>query len=156
MSGLIAPPTLWLRLWRGAVTLSPFEVWLLGECVRHLPTDFQPALREQLAGSNLVQRDPEWRELRFYRIVRGRVDRSALPLLPVRPGEVKLLSLAARLPDRAEPLHAVLWAVDRRVAMLNFEPGIRAYAHLAAATVDGVRQSWRSNVVSDGGPWVEP
>jgi hypothetical protein len=66
--------------WRGAVTLSPFEAWLLGECVERLPNDFQPAVRDQLAGSNLVQRDPQWRELRFYRIVRGRVDRSALPL----------------------------------------------------------------------------
>jgi hypothetical protein len=148
MSGLIHPPTLWFRVWRGAVTLSPFEAWLLGECVERLPNDFQPAIRDQLAGSNLVQRDPQWRELRFYRIVRGRVDRSALPLLPVKPGEVKLLSLAVRVPARAEPLHTVLWAVDRRVAMLNFEPGIRAYAQQPAATVEGVRQSWRSNVVS--------
>jgi hypothetical protein len=150
MSGLIASPSLWFRIWRGAVTLSPFEMWLVGECVRHFPSDFQPGLRDQLAGSNLVQRDPKWRELRFYRIVRGRLDRSALPLLPVKPGEVKLLSLAVRVPDRAAPLHAVLWAVDRRVAMLNFEPGIRAYAQLPAASVNGVRQSWRSNVASGG------
>jgi hypothetical protein len=150
MSGLTRPPTLWFRVWRGAVTLSPFEAWLLGECVGRLPSDFQPAVRDQLAGSNLVQRDPGWRELRFYRVVGGRVDRSALPLLPLKPGEVKLLSLAVRVPARAEPLHAVLWAVHRRVAMLNFEPGIRAYAQLPAATVDGVRQSWRSNVVSGG------
>ena len=150
MSGLIRPPSLWFRLWRVAVTLSPFEAWLLGECVRRLPSDFQPVLRDQLAGSNLVQRDPKFRELRFYRVVRGRVDRSELPELPVKPGEVKLLSMAVRVPDRAEPLHAVLWAVDRRVTMLNFDPGIQAYQHLTGASVEGVRQSWRSNVVGGG------
>jgi hypothetical protein len=98
MSGLVPRPTWWLQVWRGAVALTPFEEWLLGECIRRLPSNFQPIVRDQLAGSNLVQRDPEYRELRFYRLVRGRVDRSALPLLPLKAGEVKLLSLAVRVP----------------------------------------------------------
>jgi hypothetical protein len=150
MSGLLPSPSLWYRIWRGAVALSPFEEWLLAECIRHLPADFHPLVRAQLAGSNLVQRDPEWRELRFYRMVRGRVDRSALPLLPVKPGEVKLLSLAVRVPERAAPLHAVLWAVDQRAAMLNFDPGIQPHSRLPAAVLEDVRQSWRSNIVSGG------
>ena len=58
MSGLLPPPSLWVRLWRGAVALSPFEEWVLAECIRHLPPDFQPLLRAQLAGSNLVNATP--------------------------------------------------------------------------------------------------
>jgi hypothetical protein len=147
MSDLLPPPSLWFRIWRGAVTLSPFETWLLSECVHHLPQDFQAIVRDQLAGSNSVQRDPEWRELRFYRIVGGRVDRSTLPPLPVRCGEVKLLRLEVRMPGRSAPLHGVLWAADQRVAMLTFDPGIELYAELDAALVESVRQSRRSNVV---------
>jgi hypothetical protein len=115
-----------------------------------LEPTLESEVQHVIQGSNLVQRDPKFRELRFYRVVRGRVDRSELPELPVKPGEVKLLSMAVRVPDRAEPLHAVLWAVDRRVTMLNFDPGIHAYQHLASASVEGVRQSWRSNVVGGG------
>ena len=146
MTDLLPQPSLWHRVWRGAVTLCALEKSLLLEFVDRMPANFRPILRSQLAGFNLVQRDPDWIELRFYRIVRGRVDRSPLPLLPVRDGEVKLLSIAAQVVDADGPLHAAFWAVDRRFVMANFGCSIRPYRDLPLASVEKTRQSWRSNV----------
>lgn len=116
------------------------------EFVERIPVNFQPILRNQLAGYNLVQRDPDWLELRYYRIVKGRVDRSPLPLLPIQVGEVKLLSITAKIPDVDDPLHASFWAVDRRFFMVNFGSSIKPYKGLPSASVKKTRQSWRSNV----------
>jgi len=84
MDSLLPQPRLWYRIWKSAVNLSPLEEFLLLEFVQRMPVNFQPILRSQLASYNLVQRDPDWLELRFYRFVRGRVDRSPLPLLSIK------------------------------------------------------------------------
>lgn len=151
MVNLVPHPSLWHRLWKGAVILCPFEEFLLREFVERMPANFQPILRSQLAGCNLVQRDPDWLELRFYRIAQGLVDRSPLPLLPIRGGEVKLLSITAKLPEVDDPVHATFWAVDRRFFMVNFGCSIGAYRKFGVASIEKIRQSWRSNVGRESG-----
>ena len=146
MASLLPQPSLWHRVWKGAVIPCPLEEFLLYEFVERMPVNFQPILRSQLAGYNLVQRDPDSIELRFYRIVRGRVDRSSLPILPIRAGEVKLLSITAQIPDVDDPLHASFWAVDRRFFIVNFGCSIKPYKDLPSASIEKTRQSWRSNV----------
>lgn len=146
MAGLLPQPSLWCRVWKGAVIPCPLEEFLLCEFVERMPVNFQPILRNQLASYNLVQRDPDYIELRFYRIVRGRVDRSSLPVLQSRAGEVKLLSIAAKIPDVDGPLHASFWAVDRRFFMVNFGCSIKPYKDLPSASIEKTEQSWRSNV----------
>lgn len=146
MDSLLPLPSLWYRVWKGAVIPCPLEEFLLSEFVERMPVNFQPILRSQLASYNLVQRDPDYIELRFYRIVRGRVDRSSLPVLQIRAGEVKLLSITAEIPDVEDPLHASFWAVDRRFFMVNFGCSIKPYKDLPSASIEKARQSWRSNV----------
>ena len=146
MDSLLPQPSLWYRIWKSAVNLSPLEEFLLLEFVQRMPVNFQPILRSQLASYNLVQRDPDWLELRFYRFVRGRVDRSPLPLLSIKIGEVKLFSIAAQIPDVNNPLHASFWAVDRRFFMVNFESSIKPYKELRSVSIEKIQQSWRSNV----------
>jgi hypothetical protein len=146
MISLLPPPSLWYRVWKGAVALCSLEEFLLLDFVEKLPINFQPIIRNQLASYNLVQRDPDWLELRFYRIAQGRVDRSPLPSLPIRVGEVKLLSITARIPDVNDPIHASFWAVDRKFFMVNFGCSIKPYKELLAVSIEKTRQSWRSNV----------
>jgi len=146
MDSLLPQPSLWYRVWKGAVIPCPLEEFLLSEFVERMPVNFQPILRSQLASYNLVQRDPDYIELRFYRIVRGRVDRGSLPILQIRAGEVKLLSITAEIPDVEDPLHASFWAVDRRFFMVNFGCSIKPYKDLPSASIEKARQSWRSNV----------
>jgi hypothetical protein len=146
MAGLIPQPSLWRRVWKGAVIPCPLEEYLLYEFVERMPVNFQPILRSQLASYNLAQRDPDYIELRFYRIIRGRVDRRSMPLLPIRAGEVKLFSVTAQIPDVDDPLNASFWAVDRRFFMVNFGCSIKPYKDLSSASIEKTRQSWRSNV----------
>jgi hypothetical protein len=87
---------LWCRIARGGVSLTAFESFLLRTLAEHVPPDMATALRQEWRGINLIQRSPDWQELNFYCITNGRVDRSHLPKLPIRDGEVKLLSLALR------------------------------------------------------------
>jgi hypothetical protein len=146
MTNLLPQPSLWHRVWKGAVIPCPLEEFLLWEFVERMPVNFQPIIRNQLASYNLVQRDHDYLELRFYRTVRSRVNRSSLPLLQIRDGEVKLLSITAQIPDIDDPLHASFWAVDRRYFMVNFGYNIKPYKELPLASVEKTRQSWRSNV----------
>jgi hypothetical protein len=136
----------WLRLTRGGVSLAPFERFLLRRLEEHVPPELASILRRQWDGLNLIQRSPDWEELRFYRIVRGRVDRSALPLLPVRDGEVKLLSLALRPTPGKDPLHVNLWAVNGWFFSLNASAPYRPYRALTAMHTEGVEHSYRSNL----------
>jgi len=149
MASLLPQPSLWHRVWKGAVILCPLEEFLLLEFVERMPVNFQPILLNQLAGYNLVQRDPDWIELRFYRIVQGRVDRNSSPLLQIRVGEVKLLSITAQIPDVDDRLYASFWAVDRRFFMVNFGSSIKPYKGIPSASVEKTRHSWRSNVERD-------
>jgi hypothetical protein len=138
--------SLWLRFLRGGVTLTPFDKFLLRSLVEHVPDPMASAIRQQWQGLNLIQRDPEWQELRFYRLVRARVDRSALPKLPVRDGEVKLLSLALRPTATADLVHVNFWAVDRRFFNLNSNSSLQPFRHCTAMPIDAVEHSYRSNL----------
>lgn len=141
---------LWMRVLRGGVSLTPFDEFLLESLVRHVPGDMATAIRRQWRGLNLIQRDPEWLELRFYRLVGGRVDRSELPRLPVRDGEVKLLSIALRPPGLADLLHVNFWAVDRRFFNLNANRSLRPFRDHAEMPVETVEHCYRSNLVRSG------
>jgi hypothetical protein len=142
--------SLWMRLLRGGVSLTPFDKFLLGSLVRHVPGEMATAIRHQWRGLNLIQRDPEWQELRFYRLVGGRVDRSELPKLPVRDGEVKLLSMALRPTGVADLLHVNFWAVDRRFFNLNANRSLRPFRGGTEMPVEAVEHSYRSNLVRSG------
>jgi hypothetical protein len=143
----IPTTSLWLRLLRGGVSLTPFDHFLLGTLVQHVPGEMANTIRQQWRGLNLIQRDPEWQELRFYRIVRGRVDPSALPRLPVRGGEVKLLSLALRPPATPDLLHVNFWAVDRRFFNLNANCSLRPFRDRTEMQIDAVEHCYRSNLM---------
>lgn len=140
----------WLRLAWGGVSLTAFERFLLRRLAEHVPAELVTTLRQQWRGLNLIQRSPDWAELRFYRIVRGRLDRSALPTLPVRDGEVKLLSLALRPSPEADLLHVNLWAVDGWFFNLNANATLRPYRARNQMNLEGVEHSYRSNLVRRG------
>ena len=142
--------TFWMRLLRGGVALTPFDGFLLRSLVRHVSGDMADVIRQQWRGLNLIQRDPEWQELRFYRLVRGRVDPSQLPRLPVRDGEVKLLSLALRPPGGEDLLHVNFWAIDRRFFNLNASRSLQAFRASTDMAVESVERSYRSNLVRTG------
>jgi len=142
--------TLWMRLVRGGVLLTPFDGFLLRSLVRHVPAEMATVIRQQWRGLNLIQRDPEWQELRFYRLVRGRVAPGDLPNLPVRPGEVKLLSLALRPAEAGEPLHVNFWAIDRRFFNLNTSRSLRPFQDHTEMPVEAVEHCYRSNLVRSG------
>ena len=142
--------SLWIRLMRGGVPLAPFEEFLLRSLAEHVPGEMATAIRHQWRGLNLIQRDPDWQELRFYRVVRGRVDRTELPQLPIREGEVKLLSVALRPSDAAELLHVNFWAIDRRFFNLNSNRSLRPFRNQSVMEVEAVEHSYRSNFVRTG------
>lgn len=141
---------LWYRFFRGGVALSALERFLLWSLARHIPADMATALREEWRGLNLIQRSPEWQELRFYPLVRGRVDRTRLPLLPVRDGEVKLLSLALRPTPELQLIHVNFWAVGRQFFNLNASESLEAWRDRAGMTIEAVEHSYRSNLVRFG------
>jgi hypothetical protein len=145
-SGLLPDTSVLERLWRGGVVLSPLEVGIVSLFVENSPADFQSVLREQIGAANLVQRSPDWTELRFYTMDKGRVDRSGLAELPVRPGEIKLLSMGFLVEDATEPIHANFWAVDKRFVIINFDRSIKTIRHIVDIRLQRVRQSWRSNI----------
>ena len=135
---------------RGGVRLAPVEEFLLRNLVERVPEVMATGIRQQWRGLNLIQRDPDWQELRFYRLVRGRVDRSRQPQLPVLKGEVKLLSLALRPGDGVELLHVNFWAVDGRFFSLNSNRSLRAVRNQSVMEVEAVEHSYRSNLVRSG------
>ena len=141
---LIARPTWFARLWRGAVDVSPLETQLVHRFVREMPPDFRPSLEAQIRSANLIQRDPGWTELRFYTMVAGRVDRSSVPDLPIRSGEVKLLSIAFAVSNE-DLRHVNFWAVDRHFVMMNFDRNTESCRQGDDLDVVRVRQSWRSS-----------
>ncbi len=143
---LIARPSWFDRLWKGAVEASPLEAQLVHLFVQEMPPDFHPSLEVQIRSANLVQRDPGWTELRFYTMVAGKVDRSNLPVLPIRAGEVKLLSISFTVGDE-DLRHVSFWAVDRHFVMMNFDRSTESCSRGDDLDVIRVRQSWRSNAV---------
>ncbi len=140
----------WMQLLRGGVSLAPFERFLLGGSVQHVPAEMAATIRQQWRGFNLIQRAPDWQELRFYRLVAGRVDRSKLPKLPVRDGEVRLLSMALRPNDAGEVLNVNIWAVDGWFFSLNADRALRRFRDRNEMSVAAVEHSYRSNLVRRG------
>ena len=144
--------SLWTRLLRGGVSLTALDRFLLRMLEQHVPAEMATALRQQWRGLNLIQRSPDWRELRFYRLVGGRVNRDELPKLPVRDGEVRLLSVAL-LPLRdAEVLNVNFWAVDGWFFSLNSDRPLRPFRELGQTAIEGVEHSYRSNLVRRAPP----
>lgn len=140
----------WTRFLRGGVILAPCERFLLTTFVHQLPADMAALLRQEWRGLNLVQRSPDWNELRFYRLVRGRVDRAELPRLPIAGGEVKLLSLALRPSRDSDLLHVNFWAVDGWFFNLNASRSLRPLRDQIEIVIDQVEHSYRSNLVRRG------
>jgi hypothetical protein len=132
------------------VSLTSFDRFLLGILEQHAPTEMATALRRQWHALNLIQRSPDWQELRFYRLVRGHVDHKQLPKLPVREGEVKLLSVALRPPGAADLLHVNFWAVDGRFFSLTSDHALRPFRDLHEMALETVEHSYRSNLVRRG------
>jgi hypothetical protein len=141
---------LWTRLLRGGVSLTPFDRFLLKVLEQHVPSEMVTPLRRQWRGLNLIQRSPDWQELRFYRLVAGRVDRADLPKLSVRDGEVKLLSVTLRPVGAADIVSVNFWALDGWFFNLNADRPLRPFRKLSEATVEAVEHSYRSNLVRRG------
>lgn len=140
----------WTRMLRGGVSLTVFDRFLLQTLEQHVPPEMVTALRHQWRGLNLIQRGPDWQELRFYRLVAGRIDRAELPKLPVRDGEVKLLGATLRPAGDTDIVHVNFWAVDGWFFSLNADRPLRPYRHLGETAVDAVEHSYRSNLVRRG------
>lgn len=139
---------LWFRIARGGVSLTAFESFLLRTLAEQLPPDMATALRQEWRGLNLIQRSPDWQELNFYCVRKGRVDRGLLPKLPIRDGEIKLLSLALRPTKETALTHVTFWAVDGRFFNQNANRSLRPFRDLAEMGVEATEHSYRSNLVS--------
>ena len=140
----------WARLLRGGVVLSPFERALLRILEQHVPAEMVELLRGQWRGLNLIQRSPDWQELRFYRLVAGKVDRTDLPKLSVRDGEVKLLSVTLSPTGATNVVNVNFWAVDGWFFSLNSDRPWRPFQELSDTAVESVEHSYRSNLVRRG------
>lgn len=150
MSQDLPTTSLWTRWLRGGVSLTPFDRFLLGILDQHVPAEMAGTLRKQWRGMNLIQRSPEWQELRFYRLVGWRVDRTELPKLPVRDGEVKLLSVALSPIGEADVWNVNFWAVDGWFFSLNADRPLLQLRELSHTPVEAVEHSYRSNLLRRG------
>ena len=146
-----------LRLWRGGVTLVPIEIAILRRVRDALPEHLVHIFDQQLDAMNLVQRmlvpshktgRAAWRGLHFYRIRRGRVDRSDLPKLPLKDGEVRLVRLKLSVGTTGEVLNITATAVNGCFFDIQSGEDWRPLANAPSVTVLDAHQSWRSNVVS--------
>jgi hypothetical protein len=142
--------SLWTRLLRGGVSLTPLDRFLLRRLEQHVPAEMATALRHQWRALKLIQRSPDWQELRFYRLVTDQVHGAERSKLPVRDGEVKLLSVALRPTGEAEVLHVNFWAVDGWFFNLNASRSLRQFRDLSDVVVEAVEHSYRSNLVRRG------
>jgi hypothetical protein len=136
----------WTRLFRSGVSLTTFEGALLLQFLGHLPERFRSLVEAQLAACNLIQRDPESLELRFYPMRGATPDWSRLPPLPIDAGEVKLLSLTIQPGASRELVRADFWAVDRRFFMVEFDSNVASYAGMGGMLVKEVSEAWRLNL----------
>jgi len=151
--------SLWMRFWRGGVALAPIEAAILRIVHDALPGHMATIFDQQLEGVNLVQRvlipshqtgRAAWRGLHFYRIKNGRVDRSDLPKLPVKGGEVKLLRLKLSVGSTGSVLNIAAYAMNGWFFDIQSGEDWRPLTKERALTVQDVHQSWRSNVVPPG------
>ncbi|MGH7586806.1 MAG: hypothetical protein ACREMH_11195 [Gemmatimonadales bacterium] len=147
--GLLPRSSLWTRLFRGGVTLTTFEGAVLLQFLGHLPEHLREVVDAQLAACNLIQRDPESLELRFYPMNGATPDWSHLPALPIESGEVKLLSLSIQPGTSRDTVRADFWAVDRRFFMVEFGSNVASYAGMGGMVVKQVTEVWRLNLSSE-------
>lgn len=141
--------SLWTRLVRGGVTLTTFEGAILLQFLDHLPEQLREVVRAQLAACNLIQRDPDSLELRFYPMRGATPDWSRLPSLPIESGEVKLLSLTVQPGSSREAIRADFWAVDRRFFMVEFGSSVARCAGMGGMLVKQVVEAWRLNLSTE-------
>lgn len=141
--------SLWTRVFRGGVTLTTFEGAVLLQFLGHLPEDLREVVAAQLAACNLIQRDPESLELRFYPMKGATPDWARLPRLPIESGEVKLLSLIIQPGASRETVGADFWAVDRRFFMVEFGSNVASYAGVGGMIVKQVAETWRLNLLPE-------
>lgn len=132
-------------LWNGT-KLRERESQLLALAVDELPADLRRIVDAQLHVFNLVQREVDGRALNFYR-KRGRQadDMTGVELLPMKSPEAPLVKITVQFDDDAQPVHAVLTAVQNRVFCLSLSRSLPAQPGGRASLMHSVA-SWRSNV----------
>lgn len=128
------------------MTLTTFEGAVLLQFLNHLPQPLRAVVEAQLAACNLIQRDPESLELRFYPMKGATPDWARLPVLPIESGEVKLLALTVQPGAAREAVRADFWAVDRRFFMVEFGSNVASYAGMGGMVVKQVTEAWRLNL----------
>ena len=140
------------RILQGGVVLMPVEEALLRLSVEELPSALRSIIESHINACNLVQREVDGRALNFYRIKGGRVKRDDLQPLPIKPGEVKLLSVAFSIEVNAKEMHATLSAVNKYFFCMALSECLKPYKSSERIFLKRVKQSWRSNIVSSTAP----
>ena len=140
------------RISRGGVVLMPIEEALLKCTVEELPASLRSIVESQINTYNLVQREIDGRALNFYRITQGRVKRDDLQPLPIKTGEIKLLSVAFSIEAGTKYMHATLSAVNKYFFCMALSECLKPYKNSNRIFIKHVRQSWRSNIVSSSAP----
>jgi hypothetical protein len=133
------------RLLNGGAVLTSIEAQILIEFVNALPPDLRLPVEQELHAYNLVQRESDGRAINFYRKEFGRPVSGGFPLLPVRSGEVKLLSFAFTVDGQQKRFHATMSSVNRRFFCMNFSDDLRPFASNKIKVLE-VTESWRSGI----------
>jgi hypothetical protein len=133
------------RLLHGGVVLTSIEKQILGEFVKALPLPLRLPVEEELQSYNLAQRECDGRAINFYRKKFFRPATAAFPLLPVKSGEIKLLSLSFTILGQPRVFHATITAVNRRLFCMNFSEDLRPFAS-NQLVVKEITESWRSGI----------
>jgi hypothetical protein len=122
-----------------------------------MPSHMVHIFDRQLDAMNLVQRAlvpsnrtgrAAWRGLHFYRIEHGRADRSDLPKLPIKDGEVRLLRLKLSAGPSGSVLNITATAMDGCFFDIQSREDWRPMANEHMLSVQDIHQSWRSSVVA--------
>jgi hypothetical protein len=133
----------WLtRLVRGGVLLSPAEQWLLHQLAGNLPPHLKPVADQQLASYNLAQREPDERAVNLYRRPSMRPDTPLFEMPPRK--DFPLTRITVSVAGSADPVHAVLTAVEGRVFCMSFNRSVKRLPVAGMKLVE-VRSAWRSN-----------
>ena len=135
-----------IRLLRGGQILTDGEHHLLSVVLAELPPHLRDKVERQFASYNLVQREIDRRALNFYRVRVG--ESGALPVTPLlncKLDVAPLVRIAVNVKAQAEPLHAVLTAVNGRAFSLSFSRPVPSNSRPADYSIEKVTQAWLSN-----------
>ena len=128
--------------------MSPAERKLLEALVEALPPELRAVVEAQFSAYNLVQREFDGRTLNFYRKKDGKPNNMAgLPLLKHKGREAPLVRVMASIGSYAQPIHAVLTAVDGRAFCVTFDRKMGRKERAEPVLVQSVTNAWRSNFV---------